>query len=452
MISTTSCLPECLSPLRADAVCPRFDQKHYHRDQYPQHQWFSVLLDCATCVLPLVNHQTAVSRLLGTSHRRPWLLFVGDSDTRGLVLELLQVIASGFHGFAAARESELWLGMRHVPNATIAEGRLSQAKRSDWLRKCLLDFEYNHTGHVLSARSLHCRSYVDYTTHRNGYVSFGKDYNFTSSSSRAAALRVTFVGTESINQTIASLRALAAEVSRSREPPTALYVGVGAWFKDKKQTLPLAPELVVSMDRLAETLPQPRAQTFATVIGQANRDTSFDNTVLPLLIGDASSAGSAGSAGTALPAPPRARPWRIFERATKLSYSAAAASMWAPTASKWNARGLFATSGHAPPLVNYVDVQRLIAANAFSPAEDRHAGHWRHAGEAETEAMGTRSDGNPHNTSATCVRSHRLMYSPWCAGIGTPELGGNGFLEAYFHFCNVSIDIVAMSGAPRTTQ
>ena len=105
------CLAECPRPLSSDSVCPRLDQTYYRRDQQPQNQWFSVVLDCATCALPLVDHKAAVSRLLGSSNRRrPWLLFVGDSDTRGLVLELLQVIADGFHGSsAAARDSELWL-------------------------------------------------------------------------------------------------------------------------------------------------------------------------------------------------------------------------------------------------------------------------------------------------------------------------------------------------------
>ena len=49
-------------------------------------------------------------------HAQPqWLLFVGDSDTRGLVLSLLQVLAEAGHSLGVAENStELWLGRQDV--------------------------------------------------------------------------------------------------------------------------------------------------------------------------------------------------------------------------------------------------------------------------------------------------------------------------------------------------
>eukprot|EP00966_Prymnesium_polylepis_P185239 4293215-Prymnesium_polylepis.1 len=54
-----------------------------------------------------LNAQTLRRALLPYS----WLLFVGDSDTRGLVLSLLQTLAEAGHSRAAAASApSLWLG------------------------------------------------------------------------------------------------------------------------------------------------------------------------------------------------------------------------------------------------------------------------------------------------------------------------------------------------------
>ena len=83
---------------------------------------------------------------------------------------------------------------------------------------------------------------------------------------------------------------------------------------------------------------------------------------------------------------------------------------------------IYATDGHAPHLVNYVDVQRLIAGGAFDRERSRR-------GHEESEA------------AASCVPVQRVHYSPWCAGLTpwTPVLGGNAYTEAYFHYCHVDL-------------
>ena len=69
------------------------------------------------------------------------MLFVGDSDTRALVLELLQLLAAGIHGADLAAERPLlWLGQNvlEATNGSAEVGSaLSRRSREDWLRRCL---------------------------------------------------------------------------------------------------------------------------------------------------------------------------------------------------------------------------------------------------------------------------------------------------------------------------
>ena len=75
-----------------------------------------------------------------------WLLFFGDSDTRGLVLSLLQTLAEAGHSRSvAASTPALWLG-----NQT--NTRHQQASRI-----CHLDWSYQaSTGLVRRARAVNC--------------------------------------------------------------------------------------------------------------------------------------------------------------------------------------------------------------------------------------------------------------------------------------------------------
>ena len=341
-------------------------------------------------------------------HRRSWLLFLGDSDTRSLVLELLQLIVAGQHGAAVAANDTLpWLGTRHVADASHSTGRLSRDERNDWLRRCFLDFTYSRRGTLLASRSLYCHQGATHAG-KGGYITFGRDYNLSTSEeaassngdvehSLAGSLRVTFVGVEALpqtEQTLSSLtNALSVSVSAGSETPTALYVGVGAWYHDKNIAADswgvFANKLTNSLNRVAALLSPPRALTFGTIIGQWNRFLDFDAYIVPRLREQSR--------------------WHILNRSTPLSWMAAV--RYGVDTRK---PGLYGTGGHASPLVNYVDLQRLMAANAFG---------------------GTR-DETPEDACNSIPA--RVQYSPWCAGMGQ-AVGGNSFMEAYFHFCNVTI-------------
>ena len=108
--------------------------------------------------------------------------------------------------------------------------------------------------------------------------------------------------------------------------------------------------------------------------------------------------------------------WRIFERRTNITLGLSRAIP--------NARslGMYMTSGHAPPIVNYVDVQRLAASGAFYTA--RRA-----------------------NTPTSCAPTHTVHYDAWCAGIGHGVTGAGGvaFLEALFHYCHVRLNTSVVS-------
>eukprot|EP00966_Prymnesium_polylepis_P240966 5573001-Prymnesium_polylepis.1 len=100
-----------------------------------------------------------------------WLLFVGDSDTRGLVLSLLQTLAEAGHSRAvAASAPSLWLG-----NQT--DLRYQQASRI-----CHLDWTYGESGRVHSGRAVNClernsaRSDFGAVQRNQSYIVVGSDY------------------------------------------------------------------------------------------------------------------------------------------------------------------------------------------------------------------------------------------------------------------------------------
>ena len=67
------------------------------------------------------------------TRRHHWLLFIGDSDTRGLVFGLLQLLATAGYGAELASHSRaLWLG-----------GANSQAAMGQASRICHVDYSYD---------------------------------------------------------------------------------------------------------------------------------------------------------------------------------------------------------------------------------------------------------------------------------------------------------------------
>ena len=117
------------------------------------------------------SHLLQCGKGLRHPHRRSWLLFLGDSDTRSLVLELLQLIVAGQHGAAVAANDTLpWLGTRHVADGSHSTGRLSRDERNDWLRRCFLDFTYSRRGTLLASRLIAIRA--PHTPERAGYITW----------------------------------------------------------------------------------------------------------------------------------------------------------------------------------------------------------------------------------------------------------------------------------------
>ena len=216
----------------------------------------------------------------------------------------------------------------------------------------------------------------------------------------AGGVRVTFVGISQFNQTMRTLDHLARHLQAFPERPTALYLGVGSWFYTEGGAH--AAELLPRLERLARLVPPPAALTYGRILGMSNRYIQFDEHMPAAALARAS---------------PR---WRVFERRTNLSLLISRAKPVRP--------GLFMTSGHAPPLVNYIDVQRLLASGALVPEPARPS-------LASSPARAPPADA----AAAACVQPLRMHYGSWCAGIGSAARGENGFTEAYFHLCNVRL-------------
>ena len=300
------CLPTC-SPLLAASVCPVTNFRSIRKTS-------SLSVGCSHCELPFVEASELWLQLLGaprsaitastatgpmssitastaaTGPLSSWLLFVGDSDTRVLVFELLQLLVTGARGADAAKaDAVAWLGF-NTSNASMAE-------RTDWLRRCLLDFVYSRDGVLVWQQSAHCNSAVmgDYEGKPFGkqpYIELGRDYNLSSvadmyaqstqeagENSRAYGLgveggvRVTFVGVNYFNQTMRTLEGLARNLRNVPEQPTALYVGVGSWFHSEGDDF--AAELLTSLHRLARVVPPPARLTYGRILGMSNRYIQF---------------------------------------------------------------------------------------------------------------------------------------------------------------------------------
>ena len=161
--STQSHCPAC-DPLLASSVCPRFDFSH---------RLLSV--GCRACALPIVEAAAIWAALVGGSATNgelsSWLLFVGDSDTRGIVFELLQLLVTGVHGVErAVDDTRSWLGF-NVSDS-------SAGGRGDWLRRCVLDFVYDRHGTPVWHDSAHCTAQLGVGVGLP-YIELGRDYNLS---------------------------------------------------------------------------------------------------------------------------------------------------------------------------------------------------------------------------------------------------------------------------------
>ena len=412
-----ACLPICGghagAALSAETVSCAELHGATNKTHYSKLSLLSV--NCASnCTIPLADAAELRQQITA---QQSWLFFVGDSDTRAIVFELLQLLAAGAHGVAhAANHSELWLGKHHRDSSDLPSGSgraeewLGRKEREDWMRRCFLDFTFDRHGQLAMPPSTrYCLG--DEGTPRPGkdgaYVAPGHDYNLSEQSAAGAApaagnLRVTYVGTNTYNQTMLVLDAVTSHLEqlRSRVLPGAIFAGFGAWFKSNyTQGSIAAGALVSKLNRLSNLTSSPHALIYSTVVGMSHRVQAFDASIRPLL---------------------GAR-WQVLERDTVISRRAGERGF----------RGVRLSSGHAPHLVNYFDVQRLIAADAFMSHRRR--------GQAHQQGHGAPDE------PAKCIPVRRVRYEPWCAGFGNAG-GGNTFLEAYWHFCSLEVESHQIKG------
>lgn len=405
-------------------------------------------------------------------HNGGWALFVGDSDTRYFVLTLLQAIAAtAYSPAAAARNSGPWLGVG-------VDGFGPPEEKTDWMRRCLLDFVFNASGQQVSSRSMHCRA----GKNRREYAICGQDYNLSMTPAPNAGLRVTFVATSVPPQVLTTLKGLTAQLVAAdfSARPSVLYAAVGAWYMtidDVSKYLKLAGLLHTALNGVASEIAPPQVLVYGTTLGMENRirnNQSFDHKyILPLLQESQLDSRSSSAASVRHRRRMQSRlPWRVFERTFGNPLT-------------WNVtndgrHGLVAVEGHAPPVVNLVDLHRMFASGLFRPSPLLHSDGTRPADGDPLSSIPTPQPLTPIQASkllklgtkareaavapasslkgrnAVCKRL-QLHFSPWCAGYGGLELPtesnrirrlepassqkGN-FGEAYFHFCNASFHVL----------
>lgn len=408
-------------------------------------------------------------------HNGGWALFIGDSDTRYFVLTLLQAIAATAYSPAvAARNSGPWLGVG-------VDGFGPPEEKKDWMRRCLLDFVFDASGQQVSGRSMHCRA----GKNRREYAICGQDFNLSMTPAPNAGLRVTFVATSVPPQVLTTLKGLTTQLAAAdlSARPSVLYAAVGAWYMtidDVSKYFKLAGLLHAALDGVAREIAPPQVLVYGTTLGMENRirnNQSFDHKYLLPLLQELQLDSRSSSAATVRH---RRRmqsrsPWRFFDRTFGNPLS-------------WNVtndgrHGLVAVEGHAPPVVNLVDLYRMFASGLFRPSPLLHSDGRRPANGDPLSSIPTPQPLTPTQASkllkraklgtkageaavvpasslegrnAVCKRL-QLHFSPSCAGYGGLELPtaptrirrlepassqkGN-FGEAYFHFCNASFHVL----------
>ena len=314
-----------------------------------------------------------------------WLLFVGDSDTRGLVLSLLQVLAeAGYSPGVAQNSTELWLGRQEGANNTEPSLLVS--------RICHLDALYDESGRVVGdVRSIPCKNVGAAEAHAANlsYSMFGADYELRRSEMEWR-VRVTFVTTLDGPNLIRGLGELGSSLDGLRRrhglQPTLLYVNAGAWITKESGRLGAESFVRKLCEFAAQYVRSPLHGGTLVWGGVAAHRASFashmDEGVLPLLPSE----------------------WRVLSR----NHSGFRAT-------NGGSSGLRLVSKHAPHLTNLVDIQLLLGGHlAGSPRED---------------------DGS-------CVRRSVLAFAPECAGFGRAMPRKPRFIEGWMHFCRWEVQDV----------
>ena len=349
-----------------------------------------------------------------------WILFIGDSDTRGLALSLLQTLAVAGHGVRVAKaDRRLWLGDSDLTNP--------QASRI-----CHLDFVYTASGVVRSARALNCLEpnrlipKLPKTSRNQTYLMFGSDYTLRedasaaprasrasatssaaglsaarapSASPTASGLRVTFVSTTTVSSTVDALRVIGQQMGATRRQLGLLYINTGAWAighrylksgMQKDPPVAAVAEALVAFAK-AHVLPGEGRLVWGSGLAGIGRRT-IDDALVPLL----------------------PSPWLVLNRSLMLHDGLVGRSA---------ERAIQLTSGHVPHLINHVAIQQL--ATLVQSARHTTIGH--------EEAIGRWGPPQPQEPP---TRPRQLLtFSPLCAG----HVAQTVFLAAYQQLCTVDV-------------
>ena len=429
--------------------------------------------------------------------RGRWLLFIGDSDTRGLVLLLLQQLAEAYYGRAeAASNRTLWLGWVAPEDAVHSPWPVGSADNYDASRVCHLDYVYHPVRGITRQRVVPCleamapgdgsnRSHEDRFIMRHStrasvlsvrqknatYSAFGRDYNFSSravsdrdgraagggsgggdgsgggggggggsrtggsgGSASSHTLRVTFIQTSTRGQFMETLKAVGASLDLERSKPSMIYANTGAWHAKGQ---PPISALVDELHRFGARHAKPHSRGgrlyWGTVVGHRVASINDNPHAFEEIRRDA--------AATLAALPPS---WRVLNRMANYSLIAGRAGF----------RGMRLSYAHQPHIVNYLDLQRLLASLAASEEKGEE--------DAADGAGGASLRGARHSAgvvaastlAAPCAARNAagakeeqerepsaswLVYNPECAGLGAARRDRH-FLEAYQHFCTVSIE------------
>ena len=346
---------------------------------------------CAKGVFPcrIVPCESDCGRLLWPTPRQlwrallphRWLLFVGDSDTRGLVLGLLQMLAAAGHGSEFARQHRpLWLGS--ADNSTNPQAS----------RICHLDWGFGPDGVVLSSRAVNClelnsnrRDFGPVQQNQSQYVVFGDDYELESQAATAPSLRVTFITTNAVSQMIDGLRVLSERLDRLgrdvSQRPGLLYVNSGAW---QSTVRPPSQNVASALERFGDGYMRPAAPLFWGT-GVPERP-NIDSELVPLL----------------------SERWRVLNRSSSLALAA----------NRHSASLVRLSSGHQPHLINNIDALRLATApqrpdQRHSPDEVINGAHHRCGG--QHWFVGNECAGHGRVVaSRTLSKKHIEAYQHWC--------------------------------------
>ena len=361
-----------------------------------------------------------VRKLLQGRYR--WMLFVGDSDLRLMVLFLFQVLAQGGYGEAAVTNRGLWLG--RSGNATQPDDWASPGATWDWnwSRRCMLDWFYEADGTVRATRSVQC---VVGST-KLGYVEFGKHYNL-SLPKVPHALRVTYIGTSGMAHTLKTMQSLTAHLANEVAPhsrPDALILSSVAFVTAQDDFQQGAKDFVASAQHLA-AFGSPRGGDSAGIpelvfaTSPSHRETDRQSNARPKMVvpkfwvdlkprttkKQAAVVRNSNYNEAILPRlPPE---WHVLDRDTELNR----------LVDREGSRGIRLSSGHLPHLNNFYDLQRLVH------------------GLARSETGGERAP-------ATCIRHQPVNFSGACAGYvsgDSASAGENRFIEIVHHFCHLEL-------------